>query len=142
MTWRMVAVTIASMIRRITATTSAEDLSLTRIAHPHLRALAQQCNETTLLGLYDSDGELRNVGGASAFTNARRLELIDELAPLVIHGEDGEVLKGATDRSRFSGNKDVSFVRLEPTRVIEVSDARFQRLLTRVGNDVEFVVVA
>lgn len=32
----------------------AEDLSLTRIAHPHLRALAQQCNETTLLGLYDS----------------------------------------------------------------------------------------
>jgi len=73
-----------------------------------------------LLGLYDADGELRNVGGASAFTDARRLELVDELAPLVRHDADGDVVKGATDRSRFSASKDVSFVALEPTRVIEV----------------------
>jgi ATP-dependent DNA ligase len=73
-----------------------------------------------LLGLYDADGELRNVGGASAFSDARRLELVDELAALVKHDASGEVLKGATDRSRFSGTKDVSFVALEPTRVIEV----------------------
>jgi DNA-binding IclR family transcriptional regulator len=32
----------------------AEDLSLTRIAQPHLRALSEQCNETTLFGMYDS----------------------------------------------------------------------------------------
>jgi DNA-binding IclR family transcriptional regulator len=32
----------------------AEDLSLTRIAHPHLQALAEQCNETTIFGMYDS----------------------------------------------------------------------------------------
>jgi ATP-dependent DNA ligase len=73
-----------------------------------------------LLGLYDTSGELRNVGGASAFTDARRLELVDELAPLVQHDAGGEVVRGATDRSRFSGSKDVSFVALEPTRVIEV----------------------
>jgi ATP-dependent DNA ligase len=73
-----------------------------------------------LLGLFDAEGELRNVGGASAFSDARRRELVDELAPLVRHDDSGEVVKGATDRSRFSGNKDVSFVALEPTRVVEV----------------------
>ncbi len=73
-----------------------------------------------LLGLFDAEGELRNVGGASAFSDARRLELVDELAPLVRHDDSGEVVKGATYRSRFSGNKDVSFVALEPTRVVEV----------------------
>ncbi|WP_213816308.1 ATP-dependent DNA ligase [Glaciihabitans sp. dw_435] len=73
-----------------------------------------------LLGLYDSDGTLRNVGGASAFSNVRRLELIDELAPLVMRDDSGEVVAGETERSRFSSGKDVSYVRLNPTRVIEV----------------------
>jgi ATP-dependent DNA ligase len=73
-----------------------------------------------LLGLYDSDGELRNVGGASAFSDVRRAELVDELEPLVVTDSSGEVVKGATDRSRFSGNKDVSFVTLRPERVLEV----------------------
>jgi ATP-dependent DNA ligase len=73
-----------------------------------------------LLGLYDAEGVLRNVGGASAFSDARRRELVDELAPLVKRDESGDVVKGATDRSRFSGSKDVSFVSLEPTRVVEV----------------------
>jgi ATP-dependent DNA ligase len=73
-----------------------------------------------LLGLYGDDGELHNVGGASAFSDLRRQELVDELAPLVRHDESGEIVKGATERSRFSGSKDVSFVSLEPTRVVEV----------------------
>ena len=73
-----------------------------------------------LLGLYGADGELRNVGGASAFTNVRRLELVDELASLVVRDADGDAVKGATERSRFSGNKDVSFVALRPERVLEV----------------------
>jgi ATP-dependent DNA ligase len=60
------------------------------------------------------------VGGISAFTDVRRLELVDELAPLVDTDEDGAAVKGRTDRSRFSGNKDVSFVRLRPERVVEV----------------------
>ncbi|WP_022883817.1 ATP-dependent DNA ligase [Glaciibacter superstes] len=73
-----------------------------------------------LLGLYDNEGNLRNVGGASAFSNARRLELVDELEPLVMRDDEGKAIAGETDRSRFSSGKDVSYVRLDPTRVIEV----------------------
>jgi ATP-dependent DNA ligase len=73
-----------------------------------------------LLGLYDEHGTLYPVGGISAFTNARRLQLVDELAPLVVIDDQGDPVKGATDRSRFSGNKDTSFVRLRPERVVEV----------------------
>jgi ATP-dependent DNA ligase len=73
-----------------------------------------------LLGIYDSDGRLIPVGGASAFSNARRLELIDELAPLVEKDESGAVMTGEGERSRFSSSKDVSFVRLRPERVLEV----------------------
>jgi ATP-dependent DNA ligase len=72
-----------------------------------------------LLGLYH-DGELLPVGGASAFSNARRLELIDELAPLVETDDAGEAVTGETERSRFSASKDVSFVKLRPERVLEV----------------------
>jgi len=73
-----------------------------------------------LLGLYNAEGRLQSVGGASAFSNARRLELVDELAPLVEKDEAGETVKGETERSRFSASKDVSFVRLRPERVLEV----------------------
>jgi ATP-dependent DNA ligase len=73
-----------------------------------------------LLGLYDSDGQLRSVGGVSAFSDVRRLELIDELAPLVERDDDGEAVTGETERSRFSSGKDVSYVRLRPERVLEV----------------------
>jgi ATP-dependent DNA ligase len=66
-----------------------------------------------LLGLYTETGDLVPVGGASAFSNARRLELIDELAPLVTGTGEGE-------RSRFSSSKDVSFITLRPERVLEV----------------------
>lgn len=73
-----------------------------------------------LLGLYDADGTLRSVGGSSAFSDARRLELVEELEPLVVRDDDGAAVTGETERSRFSGSKDVSFVKLEPTRVMEV----------------------
>ncbi|NQX10706.1 ATP-dependent DNA ligase [Microbacteriaceae bacterium VKM Ac-2855] len=72
-----------------------------------------------LLGLYDGD-ELRMVGGASAFTTVRRSELIDELADDVLRDENGEIVRGEGEKSRFSAGKDTSFVRLRPTRVIEV----------------------
>jgi ATP-dependent DNA ligase len=73
-----------------------------------------------LLGLYSDEGVLYPVGGISAFTNARRLELVDELEPLVERDEEGEAVTGETDRSRFSSNKDVSFIALRPERVVEV----------------------
>lgn len=74
-----------------------------------------------LLGLHDADGRLRNVGGIAAFTDVRRRELVEELAPWVIRDADGTVAHAATDRSRFSSTKDVSFVPLRPERVVEVA---------------------
>lgn len=73
-----------------------------------------------LVGLYDEAGRLHGVGGVSAWTDKRRLELIDDLAPLVERDAEGEAVVGETDRSRFSASKDVSFVRLRPERVLEV----------------------
>ncbi len=73
-----------------------------------------------LVGLYDDAGRLRNVGGVAAFSNARRRELVDELAPLVETDAAGAAVTGETDRSRFSSAKDTSFVRLRPERVMEV----------------------
>ena len=73
-----------------------------------------------LLGLYDADGELRMVGGVSAFTDKRRRELVDELEPLVERDADGRPVTGDGERSRFSSGRDTSFVRLAPERVLEV----------------------
>ncbi len=77
-----------------------------------------------LLGLYtehEGEDQLVPVGGIAAFTNARRLELVEEFEPLVIRDEDGKVVDAATDRSRFSASKDVSFVPVRPERVVEVA---------------------
>ncbi|GAA2003159.1 ATP-dependent DNA ligase [Microbacterium ulmi] len=74
-----------------------------------------------LVGLYGDDGQLFNVGAVSAWSAQRRLELVDELAPLVERGEDGEAVTGEGERSRFTAAaKDTSFVRLRPERVLEV----------------------
>ena len=73
-----------------------------------------------LVGLYDADGSLRQVGGVAAWSDARRQELVTELAPLVERDATGEVVTGEGERSRFAGAKDVSFVRLRPERVLEV----------------------
>ncbi len=61
------------------------------------------------------------IGGVSAFTDQKRLELIDELAPLVVRDEDGNAVKGDKDRNRFaSADRDTSFVQLRPERVLEI----------------------
>ncbi|WEK62375.1 MAG: ATP-dependent DNA ligase [Candidatus Microbacterium colombiense] len=73
-----------------------------------------------LVGLYDSDGSLRQVGGVAAWSDVRRQELVEELAPLVERDASGDAVTGEGERSRFSGSKDVSFVRLRPERVLEV----------------------
>lgn len=73
-----------------------------------------------LLGLYGDGGRLDGVGGASAFTDARRLELVEELEPLVERDAEGGAVLGDSDRNRFSTNRDTSFVRLRPERVLEV----------------------
>lgn len=73
-----------------------------------------------LVGLYDEAGELRSVGGISAFSDARRRELIAELDPFVERDDSGKPLLSETERSRFSSGRDVSFVRLRPELVVEV----------------------
>ncbi|MEZ3159279.1 ATP-dependent DNA ligase [Microbacterium sp. BWT-B31] len=74
-----------------------------------------------LVGLYSQDGKLYPVGGVAAWSNERRLGLIDELAALVERDESGEALRGEGEKSRFqAGRADSSFVPLRPERVLEV----------------------
>jgi ATP-dependent DNA ligase len=83
-----------------------------------------------LLGLY-SDGKLQHVGVSASFTEARRAELMEELAPLECDiadhpwGEWQEWAVANPDRvpgtqSRWSQGKDLSFTPLRPERVLEV----------------------
>ncbi|UDY23015.1 ATP-dependent DNA ligase [Nocardioides sp. Kera G14] len=83
-----------------------------------------------LLGLYDAGG-LQHVGVCATFTDARRAELWAELSELEVPIEGhpwsfmGEGAIANPDRvpgtqSRWSGGKDLSFVPLAPTRVVEV----------------------
>jgi ATP-dependent DNA ligase len=86
-----------------------------------------------LLGLYDGHGRLQHVGVAASFTAKRRVELIEELAPLVAEdpsdhpwGEWSDWAIANPDRvpgtqSRWSAGKDLSFVPLRPDRVLEVA---------------------
>ncbi|MEJ7708196.1 MAG: ATP-dependent DNA ligase [Nocardioidaceae bacterium] len=84
-----------------------------------------------LLGLYDDTARLQHVGVSAAFAAARRAELIAELAPLVIDAAahpwsewaaaregDGDRLPGA--QSRWNTGKDLSWVPLDPSLVVEV----------------------
>jgi ATP-dependent DNA ligase len=74
-----------------------------------------------LVGLYGQEGTLYPVGGVAAWSDRRRLELIDELDPLVEKDAAGHAIRGQGDPSRFqSARPDSSFVRLRPERVLEV----------------------
>ncbi|QMU97479.1 ATP-dependent DNA ligase [Microbacterium esteraromaticum] len=73
-----------------------------------------------LVGLYDDAGTLRQVGGVAAWTDAMRRRLVDDLAPLVERDDSGDAVTGESERSRFTGSKDMTFVRLRPERVLEV----------------------
>jgi ATP-dependent DNA ligase len=81
-----------------------------------------------LLGLYGDDGHLIHVGVVGALPMAQRRELMVELAPLVVPVE-GHVWAPETSprdpsvssASRWSSGKDLSFVPLDPVRVVEVA---------------------
>ncbi|WP_068270329.1 ATP-dependent DNA ligase [Aldersonia kunmingensis] len=68
-----------------------------------------------LLGLYDGD-ELRMIGGAAAFTEAKRKQYLEELEPL---RAGDELATGEVNRWRSSA--DASFVPLRPELVVEVA---------------------
>lgn len=88
-----------------------------------------------LLGIYNADGHLNHVGVTAAFTDVRRRELVDELAPYRCEpaghpwGHWAEVMDEASANgqrvpgagSRWTGTKDLSFVLLRPELVVEVA---------------------
>jgi ATP-dependent DNA ligase len=90
----------------------------------------KQAVGSLLLGLYDDNGELVNVGVVGAFPIEQRRALFKELQPLVTTFEGHPwnwVEEEATTRtprssefSRWSAGKDLTFVPLRPERVVEV----------------------
>lgn len=80
-----------------------------------------------LLGLYDDEGMLHNVGAAGAFTRENRIALVQELAPIEIGPDDDHPWKWETEgqrvpgmQSRWTGKKDMGFHPLQPILVAEV----------------------
>ena len=89
-----------------------------------------------LLGLFDDTGTLQHVGVCASFTDKKRRELVEFLAPyrqnaLVAHPWKGwaeqEATGGDAERrmpggqSRWSGGKDLSWEPLRPELVVEVA---------------------
>lgn len=73
-----------------------------------------------LLGLYDGPaGELLHVGVVGAFPMAQRRQIAELLQPLVIP-VDEHVWSQDRARNRWNADKDLSFVPLDPSLVIEV----------------------
>jgi len=68
-----------------------------------------------ILGLYDADGRLHEIGHSSGFTAKRKRELVDELAPY----ETGE--RGSGEPSRWTHGRELEWVALRPELVVEVS---------------------
>jgi ATP-dependent DNA ligase len=90
-----------------------------------------------LLGLFDDAGKLQHVGTCASFTEAKRRELVDFLAPyrenaLEKHpwaswggqNEPGSRMPGA--QSRWSSGKDLSWELLRPELVVEVAYEHMQ----------------
>src|SRR5262249_28419299 len=84
-----------------------------------------------LLGLFDETGDLHHVGVCASFTDQKRLELVEFLAPyrknaLKNHpwkewaeNDGGQRIPGA--QSRWSQGKDMSWEPVRPELVIEVA---------------------
>ena len=90
-----------------------------------------------LLGLYDDHGALQHVGVCASFTQAKRRELVDFLAPYrenALEGhpwrdwaaamEAGQRMPGG--QSRWSQGKDLSWEPLRPELVVEVAYEHMQ----------------
>jgi ATP-dependent DNA ligase len=92
----------------------------------------QELVGSLLLGLFDASGRLHHVGVTSAFTMARRRELVSELAPLREGALEGHPWREWAEfdpstltrmpggQSRWSAGKDMSWEPLRLERVCEV----------------------
>ena len=90
-----------------------------------------------LLGLYDASGMLQHVGVCASFTAAKRKELVEFLAPYRENALDGHPWAGWAGaeaagsrmpggKSRWTGNKDLSWVALRPELVVEIAYEHMQ----------------
>ena len=98
-----------------------------------------------LLGLYDDEGKLHHVGVTSAFTNAVRQQLVEDLAPLRENALENHPWKGWAEAmeheaqrlpggsSRWNRGKDLSWEPLRPERVCEVAYDHMQGTRFRHG---------
>ncbi len=88
-----------------------------------------------ILGLFDSEGRLHQIGVASSFTKKRRAELVDELAPLREDAlddhpwrdwstEDGAERRAGV-RSRWNAGRDLSWEPVRLERVLEIKVNQF-----------------
>jgi ATP-dependent DNA ligase len=74
-----------------------------------------------LLGLYNHQDELHFIGHCSGFPDADRKEIFRRLAELVSEGSFGEGARVPGGVSRWTGDKDLSWVPIAPGVVAEVS---------------------
>lgn len=94
-----------------------------------------------LLGLYNAAGELASIGVIGSFPMARRLELFEELQPLVTtfddhpwawaKQEEGSRTPRNAEGSRWAVGKDLSFVPLRPERVVEIRYSQMEGVRLR-----------
>jgi ATP-dependent DNA ligase len=75
-----------------------------------------------LLGLYDSNGVLHHVGHTSSFKAQEKRALVSFLDPYVTEDDDG-FGRGRTpgEPSRWTGDRDMTWMRLRPELVCEVT---------------------
>ena len=73
-----------------------------------------------LLGLYDGD-QLHFIGHCSGFGDADRVSLLERLRGLEAAAAFGDEARRPGEPSRWTGDKDLSWVPLEPSLVCEVS---------------------
>jgi ATP-dependent DNA ligase len=76
-----------------------------------------------LLGLYDGEGILHLVGHTSSFKADEKRRLAEEMRPLITDDDEHGFGKGRMPGapSRWTGAKDLTWVRLRPERVCEVT---------------------
>jgi ATP-dependent DNA ligase len=68
-----------------------------------------------ILGLYDDNGKLREVGHSSGFTATEKRTLVDKFAPF----ETGE--RGSGEPSRWTQGRDLEWVAMRPELVVEIT---------------------
>jgi ATP-dependent DNA ligase len=74
-----------------------------------------------LLGLYDDGGDLHFIGHCSGFGDADRVALLGRLRDFENSDAFGEDARRPGEPSRWTGDKDLSWVPLEPELVCEIS---------------------